>query len=103
MWSRQSAKVRDAVFQFGVEQKPPIPPRPPDLADWTPERREHWFQHEFRDGWELYLIKREVELRNDAAHPTMQAVYMPGWSATEIEALALFVNLLWSAPSTASQ
>lgn len=101
MWAGHSPRTRETVFFYGVEQERPIPPRPADFSEWTNEQRERWFQHEFRDGWEARLIRREVDMRNDAAHPTMQAVYMPTWSANEIEALASFVNLLWPAPASA--
>lgn len=94
-WSRHVDSLREQIWYFGLSAEPPLPPRPRNFADWTEEQREHWLQHDYRDGWERLTLKRAVENRNDAAHPTMQAVYMPQWSADEIEALALFVNSLW--------
>jgi hypothetical protein len=94
-WTRHFERIRESVYYFGVEQPAPIPPRPPDFAAWTEVQRDRWLRHDYRDGWEAGLIQREVDRRNDAAHPTIQAVYMPTWSATEIHGLASFVNSLW--------
>jgi hypothetical protein len=94
-WARHADRIRDGVFYFGLEQPAPVPPRPLDLADWTPEARERWLQHEYRDGWEQALIEHQVDARNDAAHPVMQSTLLPTWSADEIEALVQFVNTLW--------
>jgi hypothetical protein len=99
-WTRRVDRIRQAVFYYGVDSRPPVPPRPADLAAWSAADRERWLQRDYRAGWERELIEREVEMRNDAAHPTMQAVFLPTWSAAEIESLVLFVNLLWSSTSS---
>jgi hypothetical protein len=95
MWARHFERLRDAVYYFGLEQPPPVPPRPPDFADWSEERRDHWMRHDFREGWEVSLIDHDVDARNNAAHPTIQSLHMPTWSETEIRGLAVFLSGLW--------
>lgn len=70
---------------------------PQDLAEWSAEERERWFQGKFRRSWERAQLVHEVQQRNDAAHPAIQAVHHPNWSADEITRLARFVNYLWGA------